>query len=79
MKYIPLKNTLLEGWAKKDGKTHCLTWRAYKNTRDDGVKHGTIIEHFYCAHFVKRNQHPLSERQHRENTAILMAKADLEN
>lgn len=58
MKYIPLKNTLLEGWAKKDGKTHCLTWRAYKNTRDDGVKHGMIIEHFYCAHFVKRNPPP---------------------
>lgn len=36
MKYIPLKNTLLEGWGKKDGKTYCLTQRPYKNIRDDG-------------------------------------------
>lgn len=47
MKYIPLKNTLLEGWGKKDGKMYCLTQRPYKNIRDDGVKRGMIMDHFH--------------------------------
>lgn len=73
MKYIPLKNTLLKGWAKKDGMMYCLTQTLYKNTRNDGIKHSMIIDRFYQAQFVKRNRIEMEYQSY----IIFMSKAGL--
>lgn len=56
MKYILLKNTLFKGWAKKGGKDIVFNTESilHKNSNDDGVKQGMIIDHYYYMHFVKR-------------------------
>lgn len=54
MKYIPLKNTLLEGWAKKDGKVHCLTCTGTEEYRGKRGAIGPIFFSSYYADFVNR-------------------------